>query len=166
MQCPSCGSPDLIQGEDQVFTCANCKTSIKITNDARLLVFLNGGQCECGFFNQPDARFCGNCGKKLVKYCQNCQKDAPLATKFCPNCGKTIFVDHAFADVVLVSVPKRRQVDVIRMMRDVVELGLAEAKAMTESRSVFLRKTPLKEAQQIKARLEALGVVVELVVVD
>ena len=52
---------------------------------------------ECGFEVDDEAKFCRNCGSKIVekeemdetgtKFCANCGFEMPKATKFCPECG-------------------------------------------------------------------------------
>ena len=53
---------------------------------------------ECGCEVEDSAKFCRNCGSKIVvekesvdetgsKFCGNCGFEMPKATKFCPECG-------------------------------------------------------------------------------
>jgi predicted amidophosphoribosyltransferase len=42
---------------------------------------------KCGSQNQPDYKFCGNCGMKLDTSCPNCGADVPADSRYCPNCA-------------------------------------------------------------------------------
>lgn len=42
---------------------------------------------NCGFDNQPGAKFCANCGKPQRPPCQECGAEIPEGSRFCPNCG-------------------------------------------------------------------------------
>lgn len=44
---------------------------------------------KCGH-NVKDAKFCPNCGNKVILECGKCKKAVPLGTKFCPDCGNKI----------------------------------------------------------------------------
>lgn len=52
---------------------------------------------SCGKLNQPDSRYCNNCGKPLEiirppsrrpKFCRYCGASMRPGSKFCPNCGR------------------------------------------------------------------------------
>ncbi|MHA7965896.1 SPFH domain-containing protein [Paenibacillus sp. CAU 1782] len=55
---------------------------------------LNTNPCSsCGTANDPDSKFCGNCGDKLGKKqveCGACGNDVDIGTKFCPECGNSM----------------------------------------------------------------------------
>ena len=88
MKCPSCGSPDILKESPVEYKCQNCGTKSKLSPDHSTLVLINGYQCpSCGFVNEAETRFCGNCGKKLLKTCPSCNKEIQLEKRFCPNCG-------------------------------------------------------------------------------
>lgn len=42
---------------------------------------------HCGFDNEPDARFCENCGEALDQSCPNCGQTVRPGAKFCKHCG-------------------------------------------------------------------------------
>lgn len=48
-------------------------------------------KCSCGATLDSNAKFCANCGKKVVaqtsSVCAKCGMSMPLNAKFCPNCG-------------------------------------------------------------------------------
>ena len=51
----------------------------------------SGKPCpECGAKNAPNAKFCSECGKKLIeeKTCPKCGKKMRASAKFCPECGE------------------------------------------------------------------------------
>jgi predicted amidophosphoribosyltransferase len=43
----------------------------------------------CGKPVAKDAKFCGECGYKLIKSCPNCGKEVGSG-KFCPDCGTAL----------------------------------------------------------------------------
>lgn len=47
-------------------------------------------KCECGNVNDPDAKFCDECGKKrtVKKVCPNCNMENDDDAKFCRRCGE------------------------------------------------------------------------------
>jgi membrane protease subunit (stomatin/prohibitin family) len=48
---------------------------------------------KCGAQNPPQAKFCGECGSKLVVAtipCPQCGEKVPENAKFCPNCGASM----------------------------------------------------------------------------
>lgn len=48
----------------------------------------------CGAQNPQSARFCMNCGERLVKACPQCAADLPPGANFCPECGATVAHDR------------------------------------------------------------------------
>lgn len=54
---------------------------------------------ECGTENDPEAKFCTNCGADIVKQqmykqvCRQCGSEIEEGSKFCPNCGAEIKVE-------------------------------------------------------------------------
>ena len=44
---------------------------------------------KCNTLNQPNAKFCSNCGNPMPQggKCPGCSADTPAGSKFCPNCG-------------------------------------------------------------------------------
>ncbi|MBF6989209.1 zinc-ribbon domain-containing protein [Cupriavidus sp. IK-TO18] len=42
---------------------------------------------SCGFENPTSAKFCEECGAKLVRVCPACGKKAGAKAKFCSKCG-------------------------------------------------------------------------------
>ncbi len=65
-------------------------------------------------------------------------------------------------DVVLASFGEKKM-DVIKAVKDICGLGLKEAKELVESAPKALKEAaPKAEAEEIKAKLEAVGATVEL----
>jgi hypothetical protein len=57
------------------------KSSKKIKDD----------KCDkCEHVNPSNAKFCLNCGNKLIPICSKCQTENPKNTSFCGNCGFTL----------------------------------------------------------------------------
>lgn len=42
---------------------------------------------NCGHMVKSSAKFCPECGTKMIPVCPNCKKELPAGTKFCPDCG-------------------------------------------------------------------------------
>lgn len=74
--------------------CSNCQTP----NPASAKFCVNCGQklvseehCpECGSVVVKGAKFCPNCGKKLSQVCANCGKELVSGAKFCLECGNPV----------------------------------------------------------------------------
>ncbi len=74
--------------------CSNCQTP----NPAPAKFCVNCGQklvseahCpECGSVVVKGAKFCPNCGKKLSQVCANCGKELVSGAKFCLECGNPV----------------------------------------------------------------------------
>lgn len=66
-------------------------------------------------------------------------------------------------DVVLASFDAAAKIKVIKVVREITGLGLAEAKAKVEGLPAVIKEQASKdEAEEIKAKLEAAGATVEL----
>ena len=52
---------------------------------------------KCSTDNPPQARFCLNCGERLIAICPQCQAEAPPQTRFCPSCGAAMQAGSAEA---------------------------------------------------------------------
>lgn len=78
----------------QTTACPACQTP----NPASAKFCVNCGQklvseehCpECGGVVVKGAKFCPNCGKKLSQVCANCGKELVSGAKFCPECGNPV----------------------------------------------------------------------------
>jgi len=170
MKCPSCGSPNLQKTNSTEYKCDNCKTSSKLSNDQTTLVILNGSPCpNCGFFNESDVRFCGDCGTKLVKTCKLCNKETRIDRKFCPNCGKSEFdmdeiSSSGFFDVILMPGNQRinEKVEIIKFLRRLLNLGLREAKTFAENKSVIASHLTIEEANDLKDQFEKFNCKIEI----
>lgn len=67
-------------------------------------------------------------------------------------------------DVTLVTFDSGSKVKVIKEIRELTELGLKEAKELAEAAPVVIaEKKTTAEAQEIKAKFEEIGAVIELV---
>ena len=66
-------------------------------------------------------------------------------------------------DIILKEVDAAKKINVIKEVRSVTNLGLAEAKALVESAPKTVKESvPKAEAEEIKKKLEAAGAKVEL----
>ncbi|MFA6530102.1 MAG: zinc ribbon domain-containing protein [Candidatus Micrarchaeia archaeon] len=45
---------------------------------------------KCGAKLEPDAKFCPECGYKLIVVCAKCNVEYPVGTKFCKQCGEAL----------------------------------------------------------------------------
>ena len=89
----------------------------------------------------------------------SCDKDEPD--------GKSIFVDPAEEktefDVVLTGFDAAQKIKVIKVVREVMGLGLAEAKAAVEGAPTTMKEALSKEdAEALKKQVEEVGGKVEL----
>lgn len=51
----------------------------------------NGPVCTaCGTVNEPNAKFCDNCGKPLAKICSECGEPNDGNAKYCRKCGRSL----------------------------------------------------------------------------
>src|SRR5215813_14101337 len=48
---------------------------------------------SCGFENPEQAKFCEECGIKLVRVCPSCGQQVRPTAKFCGKCGTTLEAD-------------------------------------------------------------------------
>lgn len=72
-------------------------------------------------------------------------------------------VEDKEVSVILASVPADKKMSVIKMVRDVIQLGLKEAKDLVESAPKVVKENISKEeAELLKARLVEAGAVVEI----
>ena len=72
--------------------------------------------------------------------------------------AKTVF------DLKLVSFDDKTKIKVIKEVRSIAGLGLKEAKEMVEGApKIFLKQIKQEQADEIKAKLEELGAVIEIV---
>ena len=46
---------------------------------------------SCGAFIQPNAKFCAECGAKILRNCPDCGTAVSPNQKFCPECGKALY---------------------------------------------------------------------------
>ena len=162
LNCPSCGSPNLTKLNAIEYRCLNCDTLSKLSQDQTFLV-LQGWPCpSCGFNNENQSAYCGNCGSKLVKYCTSCRSEVQLAINFCPKCGKNSFSPNKLASQVIMVDCGRRKIDVIKVIRQLTRLGLGEAKTLAETpNAVIMEGVNDTIAQNAKRSLESAGAIVE-----
>jgi ribosomal protein L7/L12 len=85
-----------------------------------------------------------------------------LDINFCPNCGKENFRNNNIVNVVMKFVPPKRKLEVIKELRIMYQLGLSEAKGMTDKPSVVVSNVGVNEASSIKSRLERAGAIIEI----
>jgi large subunit ribosomal protein L7/L12 len=65
------------------------------------------------------------------------------------------------ATVKLISAGDKK-IDVIKVVREITGLGLKEAKDLSEAGGVLKEDVPLKDAEEMKKKLEAVGAKVEV----
>ena len=61
MRCPSCQ----FDNESGARFCANCGSTIQVTNDPAANKAVQAGCPNCGALNAPDSMFCENCGAQI-----------------------------------------------------------------------------------------------------
>jgi len=91
---------------------------------------------NCGFENQPDAKFCANCGKAQRQPCPECGADVPEASRFCPNCGIALATRTRAPSHPVLTAETRRVITVL--FADLVgSTGLTERLDPEEARDVI-----------------------------
>lgn len=168
--CPSCGSPHFRKTSAVDYLCENCNTRFKLSDNQAYLLLVRGTLCPvCHFDNDENIRFCEQCGAALVKKCQYCGVETQVDRKFCGNCGKPSFskaVQGATGLFDLVLTPVRgdyRKIDTIKLIRKLTDASLADAKRMSEERTVVGYALAAPEAEKLKLEFESFGARVELV---
>ena len=105
---------------------------------------------------------------KLIKALENrlgVSAAAPVAVAAMPAGGAPapVVEEKTEFNVVLVSYPADKKIGVIKAVREITALGLAEAKKTVESAPTPVKEGASKEdADKFKKQLEAAGAVVEL----
>jgi large subunit ribosomal protein L7/L12 len=91
-------------------------------------------------------------------------KAEPQLVKVSPNQNTTApDIEKAEFNVVLVSVLAEKKMSVIKMVRELLVLGLKESKELVEAAPKMVSEACSKEeAERIKSKLEEAGAVVEL----
>jgi large subunit ribosomal protein L7/L12 len=85
-----------------------------------------------------------------------------VAVAAAPAAGAAAAEDDAAKTVVLKDAGATKM-QVIKLLKEITGLGLVEAKALADNGGNVKENVPAKEAEEIKAQLEAAGAEVELV---
>lgn len=164
LQCPACGSPDIVAFGEGEYRCDHCGTFLLREGDQTELV-VSGTVCpDCGLSNKRGDKYCANCGKNLTKYCITCGTEAPLERRYCAECGERGFSDQPLQSVILRPgfYKQYNKLGVIKTLRDLYGVGVFEAKQVAERDSVIASGIVIEEALKMKEKYEAFGAVVEL----
>ena len=164
MQCPSCGSPDVIRVTENEYLCDHCGTRLLQSNNQSSLR-ISGVRCpKCSFKNEPEDHFCGKCGANLIKYCISCGAKASIERKFCAECGKYDFSEKELQSVILRpgSWKAYNKFEVIKALRETYGAGVFEAKQVAERDSVIASGISYEEALALKQKFEAFGATIEI----
>lgn len=90
-------------------------------------------------------------------------KAEPVFTTFSPPPGNTQNDVQTEFDVVLVSVPVDKKINVIKAIREVLNLGLKESKELVESAPKTIKESlDAAAADAVKVKLTEAGAVIEL----
>lgn len=109
---------------------------------------------NCGAQTMEGAVFCINCGQRLIPAAENAAQPAAEAS---PPPSPSNGVSLELTDVGY------NKVIVIKVLRDLFGIGLAEAKGITDAAPVvFINDISPEDANIIKRALEAEGAVVTL----
>lgn len=109
---------------------------------------------NCGARAMEGDVFCANCGQRLVLVAENTAQPAAVsASSPSPSGGVSLELTNVGYN----------KVRVIKVLRDLFGIGLAEAKGITDvAPVVFINDISPEEADNIKRALEAEGAVVTL----
>ena len=163
MKCPSCGSNNLTRISQTDYECNHCKTKSKLSDDKNFLVIIQGYPCpECGFGNETDVKFCGNCGVKMIKYCLSCFCETRLGLRYCPNCGNSEFrkdklVDAVFNSGIFVGGTSVNKIEAIKIVRRITNMGLVEAKNFVEEGGILATGLLIDKGEELKNEFLPLG---------
>ena len=84
-----------------------------------------------------------------------------VAVAAAPAAGEAVQEDNAAKTVVLKNAGATKM-QVIKLLKEITGLGLVEAKALADNGGNVKENVPAKEAEEIKAQLEAAGAEIEL----
>ena len=148
---------------------------------------------QCGKEFDSATKFCCECGGKVTEkkpveeivpvwICTKCGKEFDSATKFCGECGGKVLEkgaevpeevseaaeepvqsENLLYDIYLIDTGNNK-VGVIKEIRAVTGVGLADAKRLAEGTPVYLKRGCLKEeAEMIKEQLTKAGAEVKII---
>ncbi len=86
-----------------------------------------------------------------------------VAVAAAPAAGAAEAADDNAAKTVVLKEAGATKMQVIKILKEVTGLGLVEAKGLADNGGNVKENIPAKEAEEIKAQLEAAGATVELV---
>jgi large subunit ribosomal protein L7/L12 len=86
-----------------------------------------------------------------------------VAVAAAPAAGAAAAADDNAAKTVVLKEAGATKMQVIKVLKEVTGLGLVEAKGLADNGGNVKENVPAKEAEDIKAQLEAAGATVELV---
>ena len=84
-----------------------------------------------------------------------------VAVAAAPAAGEAVQEDNAAKTVVLKNAGATKM-QVIKLLKEITGLGLVEAKSLADNGGNVKENVPAKEAEEIKAQLEAAGAEIEL----
>ncbi len=115
--CPNCGSNDI----NEQLKCIYCGSQLSYSSNGVLsLAGITRGCAGCGYQNSPGTRFCGKCGKSLVRECTVCRKEHPVELLFCPQKGINIDKYPHFQE--LLSKIKGKESNMLRLFNNYKEV--------------------------------------------
>jgi ribosomal protein S27AE len=86
--CPQCGSTDLTEIAWNKRRCQHCGAYALLSDDRASLEVIERQCPKCGFNNEREARYCGECGGPLIKHCPRCGAEMKWSLAFCTSCGQ------------------------------------------------------------------------------
>src|SRR4051794_4774564 len=93
---------------------------------------------HCGSPNEPERKFCGDCGGRLARACATCGTANAPSAKFCGECGARLDAADTPPAVAEVTAPELRMVSVLFV--DLVDYtALSEAREAEDVRELLTR---------------------------
>ena len=111
-----------------------------------------------------EALRCPSCGSPALERAAGGEHKCPYCgTRFLLTAAPGVADPPALVDGVLVAYPRKKQIPVIKALREATNLELRPAKEATDKvPSVVAKGVPTAEGDRIRARLEEAGATVEV----
>jgi hypothetical protein len=101
----------------------------------------------CEHDNQPNAKFCSDCGAPLARACPSCGRRQPPTAKFCDECG-TSLTEPPIASAMVFTIPRIHRVSDAGSLFERIERAVGE---IGDTHVVFVNQFVGERIQRIEA---------------